>query len=544
MAVSDFRQNGAWRGGTIGSVVERLDWEQCYRAVAARDSRFDGWFISGVRTTGIYCRPSCPAVTPKRRNLEFFRTAAAAQTAGFRACRRCLPDAVPGSPEWNLRADLAARAMRLIGDGAVEREGVPGLANRLGYSERHLNRVLTDELGAGPLALARAHRAHAARLLLESTTLPMGDVAFAAGFASIRQFNDTLRAVFAVTPSELRASAARRGAHDRQPGKSGQEGRAGNPGNTRSSNGSGNAENAGGPAPGTIALRLPFRPPLDAAGLHSFLAARAVAGVEHVTPEGYARTLSLPHGPATARLAFEATRVDAVLRLTDLRDLGAAVSRVRRLIDADADPIGCDEVLAADPALAASVNKTPGIRLPGAVDGAEMVVRALLGQQVTVAAARTAANRLTVELGVRLDNPDDELTMLFPEPAAIAEHGASILTGPRRRLDSIVRVCQALASGELAVHAGRDLDELRADLEALPGIGSWTSGYVAMRVLGAPDVLLTNDIAVRRGAEALGLPSDPDGLGTHGKQWSPWRSYAGLHLWRAAGSSPINRRSA
>jgi AraC family transcriptional regulator, regulatory protein of adaptative response / DNA-3-methyladenine glycosylase II len=539
MVVSDFRQNGAWPGGTIGSVVERLDWEQCYRAVAARDARFDGWFISGVRTTGIYCRPSCPAVTPKRRNLEFFRTAAAAQTAGFRACRRCLPDAVPGSPEWNLRADLAARAMRLIGDGVVEREGVPGLANRLGYSERHLNRVLTDELGAGPLALARAHRAHAARLLLESTALPMGNVAFAAGFASIRQFNDTLRAVFAVTPSELRASAARRGGQNRQARRAHLAGNTGDTGNT----GPGNASHAGSPAPGTIALRLPFRPPMDAAGLHSFLAARAVAGVEHVTPDSYARTLSLPHGPATAKLTFNATRVDAVLRLTDLRDLGAAVSRVRRLIDADADPIGCDEVLAADPALAASVNKTPGIRLPGAVDGAEMVLRALIGQQITVAAARTVASRLADELGVRLETPDGELTTLFPEPAAIAEHGAGILTGPRRRLDNIVWVSQALASGELAVHAGRDLDELRADLESLPGIGSWTSGYVAMRVLGAPDVLLTNDIAVRRGAEALGIPSDPDGLGTHGKQWSPWRSYAGLHLWRAAGSSPINRRS-
>jgi AraC family transcriptional regulator of adaptative response / DNA-3-methyladenine glycosylase II len=523
--------------------------------VTSRDARFDGWFIVAVRTTGIYCRPSCPAVPPKRRNVAFYRTAAAAQSAGFRACRRCLPDAVPGSPEWNLRADLAARAMRLVGDGVVEREGVPGLASRLGYSERHLNRVLTDELGAGPLALARAHRAHAARLLLESTTLPMGEVAFAAGFASIRQFNDTLRAVFAVTPSELRASAARRaGRVGRAPG-AGRIGNTSNPGGTAPGTTSGGtppgttsgdtppSTTSGDTPPGTIALRLPFRPPMDTAGLHSFLAARAVAGVEHVTLDGYARTLSLPHGPATVRLTFDATRVDAVLRLTDLRDLGAAVSRVRRLIDADADPIGCDEVLAADPALAPSVAKTPGIRLPGAVDGAEMVLRALLGQQVTVAAARTAAGRLAAELGVRLAEPDGELTTLFPEPAAIAEHGAGILTGPQRRIDTIVRVCDALASGSLAVHAGRDLAGLRADLEALPGIGSWTSGYVAMRVLGAPDVLLTNDVAVRRGAEALGIPSDVNGLETHGKQWSPWRSYAGLHLWRAAGSSRTNRRT-
>src|SRR5215207_327504 len=309
-AMSDFRQIRSCAAGRIDVVLDeaRLDWDRCYRAVTARDARFDGWFITAVRTTGIYCRPSCPAVTPKQRNVAFYRTAAAAQSAGFRACRRCLPDAVPGSPEWNLRADLASRAMRLIGDGVVERDGVPGLANRLGYSQRHLSRVLTDELGAGPLALARTHRAHAARLLLESTALAIGDVAFAAGFASIRQFNDTLRAVFAVTPSELRASAARR---------SGQAAPGGP---------------ASGKAPGTIALRLPLRPPMDAAGLHAFLAARAVAGVEHTTADSYGRTLSLPHGPATAWLTFNPARVDAVLRLTDVRDLGAAVSRLRRLI--------------------------------------------------------------------------------------------------------------------------------------------------------------------------------------------------------------------
>ena len=504
----------------------RLDWDRCYRAVTARDARFDGWFISAVRTTGIYCRPSCPAVTPKRSNLAFYRTAAAAQSAGFRACRRCLPDAVPGSPEWNLRADLAARAMRLIGDGVVEREGVRGLASRLGYSERHLNRVLTDELGAGPLALARAHRAHAARLLLESTALPIGDVAFAAGFASIRQFNDTLRAVFAVTPSELRASAASRSGQA-VPGGPVLGGQA-----------------PGGPAPGTIALRLPLRPPTDAAGLHAFLAARAVAGVEHTTADSYGRALSLPHGPATAWLTFGQARVDAVLRLTDVRDLGAAVSRLRRLIDADADPVGCDEVLASDPALAASVARTPGIRLPGAVDGPEIVLRALLGQQVTVAAARTVASRLTAKLGIPLAEPDGELTTLFPEPAAIAEHGSAVLTGPRRRIETIVRVSEALAGGELAVHAGRAHDELRADLQSFAGVGPWTSGYIAMRVLGAPDVLLTSDVAVRRGAGALGLPSNADDLAMRGRQWAPWRSYAGLHLWRAAGSSTTIRRSA
>ncbi|NUS63811.1 MAG: DNA-3-methyladenine glycosylase 2 family protein, partial [Saccharothrix sp.] len=296
-----------------------LDDERAYRAVAARDARFDGCFILAVRTTRIYCRPSCPAVTPKRRNAEFYPTAAAAQSAGYRACRRCLPDAVPGSPEWNLRADLAARAMRLISDGVVEREGVPGLAAHLGYSERHLTRVLTAELGAGPLALARAHRAHSARLLIETTDLSFTDIAFAAGFASVRQFNDTIRAVFATTPSAMRS--------------------------TRTAS----------TTAGRITLRLPYRPPFDADGLLAYFRAHAIPGVEHVTDRCYARSLRLPHGQATVRLEPAAGHVSCSLRLTDLRDLGSAVSRVRRLLDLDADPVAVDGFLAADPALRPSV---------------------------------------------------------------------------------------------------------------------------------------------------------------------------------------------
>ncbi len=486
----------------------RLDPEQSYRAVTGRDSRFDGWFIVAVRTTGIYCRPSCPATTPKRTNVEFFPTAAAAQGAGYRACRRCLPDAVPGSPEWNLRADLAGRAMRLIADGVVERDGVPGLATRLNYSERHLTRVLTAELGAGPLALARAHRAQDARLLIETTTLPLGDIAFAAGFASVRQFNDTIRAVFAATPSELRGWAARR--MPRQ-------------------------------APGRITIRLAYRPPLDTAGLLNFLAVRSLPGVEVANAQHYARSLRLPHGTGTADLTPREGHVACTLRLDDLRDLGSAVARLRRLFDLDADPKAFDELLGADAALAGPVAAVPGIRVPGCVDGEEIVLRALLGQQVSVAAARTATARLVAELGEPLNTPDDELTTLFPTAASIAEHGADVLTGPRRRIDTIRRVSAALAEGTLAVHVGRDTDELRADLEAQPGIGSWTAGYVLVRVLGAPDVLLTSDVALRRGAEALGLPSDQDGLAARSRAWRPWRSYAGMHLWRAAATAPTRR---
>ncbi|MGH3879803.1 MAG: AlkA N-terminal domain-containing protein [Actinophytocola sp.] len=480
----------------------RIDEEQGYRASASRDVRFDGQFIIAVRTTRIYCRPSCPAITPKRQNMLFFPTAAAAQQAGFRACRRCLPDSVPGSPEWNLRADLAGRAMRLISDGVVEREGVPGLARRVGYSERHLTRVLTAELGAGPLALARAHRAHSARLLIETTALGFADIAFAAGFASVRQFNDTIRTVFATTPSGLRVAARRR-------------------------------SRAGGPAAGKVTLRLPYRAPYDAAGGMAFLAARAVPGVEYVEDGEYGRTLRLPHGTGTARLRPADGHFDCTLRLTDMRDLSSAVARLRRLFDLDADPAAVADVLCADPALAPSVAATPGVRLPGSVDGAEIVTRALIGQQISVAAARTALGTLTGALGDPLPSPDGRLTTLFPSPAAIAEGGASVLRGPRRRIDTVLTVNAALAADELDVHVGADPDELSLALQQFAGVGPWTAGYVLMRVLGAPDVLLSTDVALRKGARALGLPADPDALVAHGNAWRPWRSYAGMHLWRA-----------
>ncbi|MGH3932986.1 MAG: AlkA N-terminal domain-containing protein, partial [Pseudonocardiaceae bacterium] len=437
----------------------------------------------------------------------------------YRACRRCVPDAVPGSPEWNLRGDLVARAVRLIADGVVERAGVPGLAARLGYSTRQLNRLLTAELGAGALALARAHRAQAARVLVETTALPMADVAFAAGFASVRQFNDTMHAVYATTPSQLRGKAKPH------------------------------------PTPGALRLRLPFRGPMDGGGLVEFLAVRAVPGVEAAVDDGYARTLRLPHGTATAMLRATPSYWDTTLRLADLRDLPVAVSRLRRLLDADADPCAVDEVLSADPALAAAVAAAPGIRVPGTVDGGETLLRAMLGQQVSVASARSAAARLAAALGEPIlgepipgqpipGEPIESLgglTTLFPTPAAVAERAAEVLTGPRRRIEAVQSTAAALAAGDLVVDAGRDPEELRGELEALHGIGPWTASYVIMRVLGATDILLDTDLALRRGAAALGLATD--GLARRARQWRPWRSYAGMHLWRAAATTTQLRRS-
>ena len=478
-----------------------LDHETCYRAVSSRDPRFDGWFVTAVTTTGIYCRPSCPATTPKRRNVTFHPTAAAAQQAGFRACRRCRPDASPGSPEWNVRSDTVARAMRLIADGAVDRDGVGGLAARLGYSDRQLHRLLTAEVGAGAQSLARAQRAHTARVLIETTEMPFAEVTFAAGFASIRQFNDTVRAVFATTPRELRTAAAKRPQHQ-------------------------------APAPGHLSLRLPVRPPFDGAGVMRILAFKAVPGVEEGDATTYRRALLLPHGEATVRLRDAGDHVAADLTLADPRDVVPAVARVRRLLDLDADSAAVDDLLVTDPLLAPLVAAWPGMRVPGAVDGPETAVRAVMGQQVSVAGARTVAARLARTYGKPVTATDGSaVTHHFPTAEAIAALDPETLPMPRSRGRTLVALCTAVAEGRIDLDVGADRDETAAALLALPGIGPWTADYVRMRALGDPDVLLTTDLGVRRGLERLGAPGDPASAAAAGTRWRPWRSYALMHLW-------------
>jgi AraC family transcriptional regulator of adaptative response / DNA-3-methyladenine glycosylase II len=485
-----------------------------YRILGSRDRRFDGCFFVAVTSTGIYCRPSCPAIVPKRENVRFYPSAAAAQSAGFRACLRCHPHAVPGSPEWNLRGDVAARAMALIADGVVDREGVAGLARRVSYSERHLTRLLTAELGAGPLALARAQRAQSARMLIQTSGLRLVDVAYAAGFSSVRQFNDTIRAAYGRTPTELRRTVAREGQR-----------RAHTPG-------------AGGP--GLLTVRLAFREPLHWEGLLRFFADRAVAGVEEVRDGCYRRTLRLPHGHGIVALrvpsvrAREPRHVECELRLADLRDLTAAVQRCRRLLDLDADPAAPAEHLARDPLLAPLVRDAPGLRVPGTVEGSELAIRAILGQQVSVAAARTAAGRLTQTLGESLAEPDGTLTHLFPAPAAIAAADPVLLPGPGSRRATLRAVAGLLAEGELAIDPGSDRAEVAAALLAIPGIGPWTEQYIAMRGLCDPDAFLPSDLGVRRALEALGVPwHGPREAGLLAEPWRPWRAYALQHLWRA-----------
>jgi AraC family transcriptional regulator of adaptative response / DNA-3-methyladenine glycosylase II len=471
--------------------------------VQSKDARFDGWFYTAVTSTHIYCRPSCPVRTPKAANVRFYPTAAAAQSAGFRACLRCRPDASPGSPEWNVRADLVGRAMRLIADGIVDREGVGGLARRLAYSERHLHRQLVAELGAGPLALARAQRANAARLLIETTELPLSQVAFAAGFASIRQFNDTIREVFGRAPSALRRT--RRAAHH--------------------------------PAPGSVALRLPYRQPLQGEALIHFLGTRAVPGIEAVVADRYRRTLGLTHGGGVVEVAPADDHVAVVLRLDDLRDLGSAVERTRRLLDLDADPVAVADVLSRDPQLAPLVAAAPGRRVPGTVDGAELAVRAILGQQVSVRGARTLAGRLVQHFGERLPEADGDLTHRFPSPDALADADLSVIGMPGSRQRAVRETAAALAAGDLVLDPGADRVETRSRLLALPGVGPWTADYLAMRALADPDAFLPTDLGVRHAVRALGTSDRPADVATLAEAWRPWRAYALQYLWASLESN-------
>lgn len=488
-----------------------LDFERCYRAVHSRDQRFDGWFCTAVTSTRIYCRPSCPAITPKRENVRFYPSAAAAQRAGFRACRRCRPDAAPGSPEWDTRADAVARAMRLIADGVIDRDGVPGLAHRLGYTTRHLHRMLVAELGAGPLALARAQRAQTARILIETTDLGLAEIAFASGFGSVRQFNDTINEVYAAAPSQLRRSV-----------RHGPE-----------------------PAPGTITLRLAYRPPLHAGALLEFLAMRAVPGVEEVDGGTYRRVLRLPHGAATIALSPGPTHVSASLRLADVRDLAPAVARCRRILDLDADPEAIDAALCADPALAVPVAKEPGVRVPRTADGFEAAVRAVVGQQISVAGARTVLARLAGGDGATggplpVGRPGEPLAfsgreelLAFPGPEELLALRDEAYRMPTARRATLRALATAVAEGRLDLDPGADRAETERLLTALPGIGGWTAGYVALRALGDPDTFLQTDLGVRRGAAALGLPDEPQALREHAHRWRPWRSYAVIRLWRS-----------
>jgi len=483
------------------------DFDRCYRAVQSKDARFDGWFVIAVLTTKIYCRPSCPARPPYARNMRFLPTAAAAQQAGFRACKRCRPDASPGSPEWNMRRDVVARAMRLIADGTVDREGVTGLASRLGYSTRQLERQLVAEVGTGPLAIARAQRAQTARLLIETTGLAFAAIAFASGFSSVRQFNDTVRLVFDATPTSLRARAKR---------------------------------SATPATPGALTFRLPFRTPFSPESLFGHLMATAVPGCEEFRNGAYRRTLRLPAGSSTVALTPTPDYVSCQLVLDDIRDLPTAIARCRRLLDLDADPEAVVAAFDADTALGPLVGKSAGRRIPGAVDEIELAVRIVLGQQVSTAAARTHAGRLVARCGVPITDPGGGLTHLFPSLDDLAVIDPATLGLPKARQRCFAELVTALASGTVNIGVGADWELARGQLATIPGIGEWSIEMIAMRALGDPDAFPATDMGVRKGAASLGLPESPAGLVDHAQRWRPWRAYATQYLWGAL-DHPINQ---
>jgi AraC family transcriptional regulator of adaptative response / DNA-3-methyladenine glycosylase II len=478
-----------------------LDPDACYRAIETRDRRFDGRLFTGVKTTGIYCRPVCPARTPRRENVVFYPTAAAAQEAGFRPCLRCRPEASPDLAVWRGASNTVSRGLAMIEAGALDFGDVAGLADRLGVGERQLRRLFRTHLGAAPVTVAQTRRVLLAKQLIHDTPLSMAEVAFASGFGSVRRFNETFQQLYGRPPIALRRSSA-------PPAAAGD----------------------------AIVLRLPFRPPYDWEGMIGFLAGRAIPGVERVDGMRYARTVSLdgvqgmitvePGGPAHAL---------ATVRFPKLAALPRLIARIRRVFDLAADPVVIGAHLSEDPRLAPLVARRPGLRTPGAWDGFELGVRAILGQQITVAAARRLAGEIAAAYGEPVETPRaaaEGLTHVFPSAARLAAADLSHLPMPRARSRALSSLAAALVADPRLFEPARSLDDAVARLRRLDGIGEWTAQYIAMRELREPDAFPAGDVALQKAmADAAGVRPTPKQLLAAAEPWRPWRAYAALHLW-------------
>jgi AraC family transcriptional regulator of adaptative response / DNA-3-methyladenine glycosylase II len=488
-----------------------MDDDACYRAIETRDRRFDGRLFVGVTTTRIYCRPFCPAPTPKRANVRFFPTAAAAQQAGFRPCLRCRPEISPELAFWRGSSNTVSRALGLIEAGALDAAGVDGLAARLGVGERQLRRLFRQHLGAAPIAIAQTRRILLAKQLIQDTALPMAEIAAASGFGSIRRFNETFRQLYKRPPTALRR---------------------------------GGMEQPGG---GGVAVRLGYRPPYDWDALLAFLRTRAIPGVELVAQGRYARTIAIGDGRGV--LAVErASEYDlkATIRFPQLRHLPAIIARVRRVFDLAADPMTIGAHLGEDPVLAPLIAARPGLRVPGAWDGFELAVRAILGQQISVSAATQLAGKLVAAYGEKLAEPaafSPALTHVFPTPRQLAGSDLSAIGMPKARRAALHALAAAAVADPSLFGPHRSLEEAIQRLRAIPGIGEWTAQYIAMRELREPDAFPVADIGLLRAmGERLGARPSPAGLLAHAERWRPWRAYAALQLWASEPQALIAKK--
>lgn len=492
-----------------------MDDDACYRAIETRDRRFDGRLFVAVTTTGIYCRPFCPARTPKRQNTRFFATAAAAQEAGFRPCLRCRPEISPQLAVWHGSANTVSRALALIETGALDEAHVEALAERLGVGERHLRRLFRCHLGASPVSIAQTRRILLAKQLIQDTRLKMTDVAAAAGFGSLRRFNETFQRLYQRPPTALR----------------------------RAGLGQGDAS-----ARDAVAVRLGYRPPYDWDAILAFLRTRAIPGVEVVSEQEYARAIAIgdARGMLTVRPAANHC-LTVTVRFPNLRSLPVIIARVRRVFDLAADPVAIGAQLSQDPALAPLIAARPGLRVPGAWDGFELAVRAILGQQISVAAARRLAGLLVQAMGETVNDPvaiAQGLTHVFPSPQRVATADLSVIGMPNARRSALTSLAAAVVADKLIFGPRGSLEEAITQLRSLPGVGEWTAQYIAMRELREPDAFPAADIGLLRAMrDADGKRPTPAALLAHAERWRPWRAYAALHLWASeAHAAPTPER--
>ena len=480
-----------------------LDHDACYRAICQRESRFDGRFFTGVKTTGIYCRPVCPARVPLSRNVIFFPTAAAAQEAGFRPCLRCRPETAPDMGAWRGTSNTVSRALILIEHGALDDDDVDGLAGRLGLGERQLRRLFRQHLGASPIAVVQTRRMLLAKQLIHETRLPMAEIAFASGFGSVRRFNETFLTLFGRPPGELR----RLSRPDVPPGPLGE-----------------------------IVVLLRYHPPYDWPATLEFLRRRAIPGIEWVTNNRYARSVMLDGVQGTVAVEpADGNALRATVNFPKLSALPAIIARLRRVFDLAADPLAISAHLARDPTLSPLVNARPGLRVPGAWDGFELAIRAVLGQQITVSAAARFAGRLVAAHGKRLLAANENLTHVFPDPASLAHADLSCLGMPRSRAAALSAVAAAAVGDHQLFEANCGLEDAVKRLRAIHGVGEWTAQYIALRQLREPDAFPAADLGLMRAiANREGRRHSSAELLARADAWRPWRAYGAQHLWASA----------